>query len=725
MRLLTFLTSSITCGILFVATTCFPAPGLALTEVDQPHVTASLVSENSGVTPGVREAFALRIKPDPKWHVYWRFAGDSGSAPILNWEVDGQSVDVQTEWPVPERLEIGPFVNYGYDSEVLFMSDLPIPENAEGAVRITLDAEWLVCQEECIPGNGYFELELPVVSNSLPDPSPAKPLFEAFRKKLPSSGKEITVSVAQVSKDAFTLNLSPLKTIPESLSFFPFDPGIIDNAEPQSLTLSDGSASLTLKRPKNVAPPPQIGGIVVKSPPFQDGSSAKEITFALNEIPSESTPKAASRPHATQQTFLYVLLAAYLGGLILNLMPCVFPVLSIKILGFVKKAGKHPAQVRRHGLAFGGGILISFWVLALVVRGLREAGEKLGWGFQLQNPVFVGFLILLLIAVALNLFGVFEVGSSVQRACGNLQKEEKESYSHSFLSGVLATLLATPCTAPFMGGAVAYGISSSFLPSLVVFSFLALGLSTPYLILSFFPNSLASLPRPGAWMETFKELMGFPVLLTALWLLWVFEKQSSSEELLALLLGMVIFSFGLWFFGKVSPPTAPRKKQVFGLAILLSTLALSSWIGIPFTHSPVAASEKSVMSDLGVLSETDVYGQQWYEYSPELLQSLLDGGKPVYLDFTAAWCVTCQVNKRVVFGSEDVRTALSQSKVILVKGDWTNEDPVITEALEKFDRLGVPLNVLYNPSDPENPVVFPSVLTPQIVLDAINGLKRS
>jgi thiol:disulfide interchange protein/DsbC/DsbD-like thiol-disulfide interchange protein len=715
-------------GLFLFSSLCTSAPLSATTRIEQPHVIAELLSEHEGVTAGIDHSFALKLTIDPKWHVYWKYAGDSGSAPKLYWSVNGSSIDANIQWPAPERLPVGPLVNYGYSSEVLLISNLPIPPDVTEKISVSLDAEWLVCKEECIPGNGFFEIELPVIEEELPSRSPSAALFDSYREKHPTSGADLKISIQDQDPESLLVRFKNLSNV-EELTFFPDSSGTIINSAPQTYAVVDDDILLSLKRPQNLPAPRDLSGVITKRPAFQDGSSAKQISVSLKEL---TTPLAPDEKNEIT-TFFWILLAAFLGGMILNLMPCVFPVLSIKILSFMKKAGKDPRQVQRHGLAFGGGILVSFWVLALLIRILREAGEKLGWGFQLQNPTFVACLVLLLIAVAMNLFGVFEFGSSIQRISGSLDKDG-ETYGNSFLSGILATVLATPCTAPFMGGAVAYGIQASLPTSILVFTLLALGLATPYLVLSYHPRLLSALPKPGAWMETFKELMGFPVLLTALWLLWVFDKQSSHDSLLALLLAMILFAFALWIYGKLCPPTASRKREIGGMIFLISALAFCLWIGLPTRTPPVpierlaeAVSPTAPQSKVDAPSpkEADRYGQQWYHYTPTIVKTLQEAGRPVYVDFTAAWCITCQVNKRVVFGSEKVRQTLKAKNVALVKGDWTNEDPVITEALQEFDRLGVPLNVLYSPDTTEDPVIFPSVLTAQRVLDELERLSSS
>ena len=690
----------------------FALPSLAISqdEIKQPHVRARLLSEHTSVTPGISELFALRLIPDPSWHLYWKYPGDSGAAPILTWLIDGNSIDVPLSWPTPEKIEVGSFVNYGYQREVLLFAELPIPKEAKDTITIGLDAEWLVCQEECIPGNGIFSLTLPVGNGDGLVRSQSAPLFEEFLRRIPTDSADLSPELSKITANTLTLSmLMPPPTSVESLYFIPGAPGIIQNNAPQILSKDGTSVQLTLHRDNSRNSPSSFHGILVSSPPFQDGSTGKRIEIPLPS-PDLSTTDSNSVP---QENLWLIMMSALLGGLILNLMPCVFPVLAIKVLSFVNKAGKDSRFVRGHGLSFGFGVLTSFWILATLIRGLREAGESLGWGFQLQNPAFVAILILVMLAVALNLFGVFEFGTSLQRISGGIKDTKQEGYLSSFLSGVLATVLATPCTAPFMGTAIAYGIQVDFLRSLLVFTMLGVGLAAPYVLLSFRPQLLSALPRPGGWMETFKQLMGFPVLLTVLWLLWVFEKQSSSEALLSLLLASILLAFSLWSFGRFFPPTSSKKRMRWGLLLLALLLALTVFIGLPQKQS---TPEQLITTQLDPYEgETDSYGLRWMRYSPELIERLKQRSIPTYVDFTAAWCVTCQVNKKLIFGSEKMRTLFQQKGIALVKADWTTEDSLITKALQSFQRAGVPLNILYNPVDWENPHIFPTVLTQQIV----------
>ncbi|MGA1191065.1 MAG: protein-disulfide reductase DsbD domain-containing protein [Bdellovibrionota bacterium] len=404
----------------------FGLPSLAISqdEIKQPHVRAQLLSEHTSVTPGISELFALRLIPDPSWHLYWKYPGDSGAAPILTWLIDGHSIDAPLSWPTPEKIEVGSFVNYGYQGEVLLFAELPIPKEAKDTITVGLDAEWLVCQEECIPGNGIFSLTLPVGNGDGLVRSQSASLFEQFLRRIPTDGADLSLTLSETTPNTFTLTIPTLPPSVESLTFIPGAPGIIQNNAPQIFSMEGASAQLTLHRANNQNSPSTFHGILVSRPPFKDGSTGKKIQIPLPSLDMSSTGSDS----APQESLWLILLSALLGGLILNLMPCVFPVLAIKVLSFVNKAGKDSRFVRGHGLSFGFGVLTSFWILATLIRGLREAGESLGWGFQLQNPSFVAILILLMLAVALNLFGVFEFGTSLQRISGRVDGTKQEGY---------------------------------------------------------------------------------------------------------------------------------------------------------------------------------------------------------------------------------------------------------------------------------------------------------
>jgi thiol:disulfide interchange protein len=406
-------------------------------------------------------------------------------------------------------------------------------------------------------------------------------------------------------------------------------------------------------------------------------------------------------------SFLRAVLFALIGGVLLNLMPCVFPVLSIKILGFVQQAGDDHSKVKYHGIVFTAGVLVSFWILAGLFLILRAAGQEIGWGFQLQTPGFVAVLASVLFLFGLNLSGVFEIGESLTGAGSQLQS--KSGYTGSFFSGVLATLVATPCTAPFMGSALGIIVTLSVAQSMLIFTALGLGVAMPYLLLSFFPAFLKWLPRPGAWMETFKNGLAFLLYATVVWLAWVFGNQVGVTGMAGLLLGLVFLGVAAWIWGNWG--SLAKKKSVRRIALLVAfpLLLIGAWVQFyASTLMPV-----SQHTGTGSMSE----GIRWEAYDPELVLASIAEGKTVYVDFTATWCLTCQVNKKVAFGSDKVVDYFKNNNIVALKGDWTRRDPVITRELQKFGRSGVPTNIIYRPNGSSR--LLPEVLTPGVVLDAL------
>jgi thiol:disulfide interchange protein DsbD len=390
------------------------------------------------------------------------------------------------------------------------------------------------------------------------------------------------------------------------------------------------------------------------------------------------------------------LVLAFLGGLILNLMPCVFPVLGIKILGFVNQSGADRRKVTLHGLVFAAGVLLSFWVLAGTLAVLRAGGSQLGWGFQLQSPAFVFGLAAVMLAFALNMSGVFEFGLTATGFGSSLQS--KSGLTGSFLTGILATVAATPCSAPFLAPALGAALALSTAESFAIFTAIAIGLSTPYLLLSAFPSAVRILPRPGAWMETFKQVMAFPLYATVAYLVWVLAGQLPDTGLLSALFGLVLVAMGVWAYGRWNAPGASAGRARFGMIACLVLIGLGAWVGWPKAADP-----------------TDIVWEKW---SPEAVEKLRSDNRIIYVDFTARWCATCQANERLVFHSDDVLREFRDKHIATLRGDWTNKDPAITAELARYHRGAVPFNLVYLPGRPD-PVTLPELLTPSTVLNAL------
>ena len=416
-------------------------------------------------------------------------------------------------------------------------------------------------------------------------------------------------------------------------------------------------------------------------------------------------------------TFFAALVFAFVGGLILNLMPCVFPILGVKILGFVRDAHNDTRILRAQGLLFLTGVLLSFWALAGLLLALRAGGEALGWGFQLQSPGFVTALSILFLLMALNLFGVFEIGTSVQVLAGNVSARRRGIFGEALLSGVLATLVATPCTAPFMGTALGYTLAQSPLVALVVFTALALGMAAPVVLLSWFPAALRWLPKPGAWMTAFRQFMAFPLLATVVWLAWILGAQRGNDAVLHLFVGLVLVAMAAWVYGRWA--MFGSKLGYVGTLALIAGGVVLAWPD----DAAVARAASSAGTDPIVAVKPGEL--PWQPYSKARLEELLAAGKPVFVDFTAAWCITCQVNKRIALHNEDVVHGFAELGIVPLKADWTTQDPAITAALAEFNRNAVPLYVMYAPKNPAGPIVMPEVLTPSIMLAELARMREA
>ena len=656
-------------------------------------VEAELVPAVTSVQPGHAFDVALRLAHDPHWHTYWINSG-TGYPTSIKWTLPPgwQAGDIQ--WPVPHVLTDahGTITGNGYDGEVYLLVTLVPPADLPAGLSVTLQAAvaWLMCKEVCEPGEAALELTLPVDAGP-PAPHPRWGAeLAAARGQLPHApdgwqlaatrdGRTVTLTVQAPAGATFT---------PADFHFFA-DDGLIAYDQPQPIrTGGNGALILTLPidpaGPKN---PTRLYGVLALAKGDIPGIRV-DLPFSTPPLTSDlrpSTAVAGSLPGT--------LVLALLGGLILNLMPCVFPVLGIKILGFVNQAGADRRKVTLHGLVFALGVLVSFWVLAGALLALRAGGRELGWGFQLQEPGFVFVLAALLLVFALNLSGLFEVGLSATGVGAQLQRQS--GYAGSFFTGVLATVVATPCSAPFLAPALGAALALSAAESLAVFTAIALGLAVPYLLLSAFPAAVKFLPRPGAWMETFKQLMAFPLYATVGFLVWVLAGQTPDTGLLKVLFGLVLVAMAAWAYGRWTQHGGSAARRRFGVTLAVVLLAAGVTVGWP--------------------RPPDLTWEQW---SPETVAKLRAEGKTLYVDFTARWCATCQSNKAVVFSSQKVRAALRAHGVVLLKADWTSRDAQITEALAAFHRSAVPFDLIYAPGRAD-PILLPELLTPDIVLAAL------
>ncbi|MGC1386794.1 MAG: protein-disulfide reductase DsbD domain-containing protein [Steroidobacteraceae bacterium] len=713
-------------GLLLASPAAYPLSGSI---VASDNVRARLISEVDGIAPGQSIWVALEFNIRDGWHTYWRNPGDSGQATTLRWTLPAGLSAGEIVWTAPHRFEIPPLVNYGYARHAMHLVQITAaPDLKTGApVELTAQANWLVCADVCIPESAQLHLRLPVnAAAGAVDPALA-PLFAAARAELPSAQPAATGARFEGDRMVLTLGKEWGATLAQikALAFYPYDDFGIEYAAPQTLRQTRDSIELALKIADRAPRAAEIRGVLSASVQNGGGTDTVPIEIAATLSGAAVGAKAAagaaamsrllpakSRSAPDTPALPVLVLLAVVGGLILNLMPCVFPVLSIKAIGLVEQAKKHPAAVRAKGLVFAAGVLSSMLTLAGVLLALRAGGEQIGWGFQLQSPLFVTLMIYLLLAVGLNLSGVFEVGGGLAGLGDGLT--QGDSYRASFFTGVLTTLVATPCTAPFMAAAVGAALTQSPLVALVIFAALGVGLSLPYLLLSIAPWLRRALPKPGVWMDTLKQVFAFPMYGSAAWLLWVLAQQTSSIGLGSALAGAILVALAAWSYQKFKMSSSGSR-----MAALITTLAaVLLAVALPVHFSGVAAAAPNAASSAGAQA-----ADAWQPYDAARVAELNAQGRPLLLNFTASWCLTCLVNERNAFADAAVMRTFRGKGVTLMKGDWTNRDPAITKALADFGRAGVPLYVVYN-SQPGStaPVVLPQLLTPGIVQSVFANL---
>ena len=686
--------------------------------VNTGHLQAELVAGTQGIGPGQTIQVALRQKIQKDWHTYWRNAGDSGEATKIKWTLPPGWTASDFTWPTPHRLPVGPLVNYGYEGEVLLPVTLTAPANARPGQTITLTAAaaFLVCADICVPEDAVLKLTLPVTAG----PAPADPQWGAKIAKVVADAPKPAGLSGLFEKQGETVKLAITGAALKGADlagayFYPFSGTVIDHARPQPIERGPDGLTVTLTPGydfQSPTPPKQLAGVLAL-----DGK-AYEVTAAPGPLPPGASGlgpppvKAAVPVGAANLGLASAAFFALVGGLILNLMPCVFPVLAMKAASLAGHGG-HEARARGQGIAFGAGVLVTFLSLAGLLIALRAAGAQLGWGFQLQDPPVVAALALLMLAVALNLSGLFEVGTSLQGVGTGLAAGG--GLAGSFFTGVLAVVVAAPCTAPFMGPAIGWALTQPPAAALVVFLGLAIGFALPFVSVAFIPGLLARLPRPGAWMETFKKALAFPMFATVAWLVWVLTVQVGSDAVPRILGAAIVLALALWIAG-----TAQKRVATGGRPIVLASLAAG--LGL------IAVGGGAFWPQYTLAAPTEVAGADathldYEPYTPERLAALQAEGRPVLVNYTAAWCVSCQVNDRVALSTKAVSEALTRHNAVYLKADWTKRDPAIAAELARFGRAGVPLYLVYGARGGE-PVILPSILTTGVVVKALDAAAK-
>ena len=669
------------------------------------QVRASLIASAAAVHPGDEILIGVHQQIIPHWHTYWKNPGDSGLATKIQYQLPPGSSVAEIQWPTPSKIVLGPVVNYGYHDAVTLLSTLRVADDAELGSELPINAKvkWLVCELTCIPQQVELALRLPVVAKGVAV-EPGSPLVEAAKASLPSDlpwqailNEEAQGLILRLSGDG----LSQLKN--QAILFYPEQWGPISHGAEQTAKFSENAIELRLKPGDQQLEPGQtLNGVLAIG---ADGAArGYRVSAVWPGVVKPSVPV----PLADDLALPTALLLALAGGLILNLMPCVFPVLSIKALAVLQQADHHRWQTRLHGWAYAAGILVSFAGLAGLLVALKAGGSSIGWGFQFQSPLFVLAVAYVMFAVGLSLSGVFTIGASVAGIGSGLAA--RSGYSGSFFTGVLAAVVATPCTAPFMGAAIGFALSQPALVMLAVFLSLGAGLALPYWLLCHWPALQRRLPKPGLWMEHLKQGLAFPTYAAAAWLIWVLARQAGPAAVAGALGGCVAIGFAAWLY-QISRYSSDGRRRLGGACTSL-LLALAVGGGYFAVDAPALRSRTSNAGD-----------KNWQAYSPDELQRLRAEGKPVFVNLTADWCISCLVNEQVALSRDAVLNTFREAGVVYLKGDWTNRDPAIANVLAEFGRSGVPLYLYFAPGA-QTAEVLPQILTPDIVINAVKGIVK-
>ncbi|MFB2938733.1 protein-disulfide reductase DsbD family protein [Aerosakkonemataceae cyanobacterium BLCC-F154] len=680
----------------------------ATNQVKTNNVQTQLISENKAIQPGKPFWVALQMKIRPGWHTYWQNPGDSGSITKINWQLPAGFKPGKILWPYPQRFPFGPLVNFGYKNEVYLLTQITPPANLPTNKPVLLrgKADWLVCEKDCIPESSNISLTLPITSTT-----PAKDerwitAFAKTRQAIPKPAPWQTTATANDTNLTLKINAPELQAGQiQEVSFFPFKDGVINNPAPQKLNFTKDGLTLNIERgyqPKLSS----VDGVLVIQEKLDNQSATQAFNIQAKIGATAPTPPKAATTTSSISVWQAIFFAL-IGGIVLNLMPCVFPVLSLKALSIAQTAQKSAKEARISGVAFTAGVLVSFAVLAIALLTLRSFGQQIGWGFQLQSPIIVMLLAYILFAVGLSLSGVFVFGASLMGIGQNLAA--KNGYTGEFFTGIFATVMATPCSAPFMATAIGVALIQPPPVAVGILLVLGFGLALPYLTICFVPALRRKLPKPGAWMETFSQFLAFPMYGAAAWLVWVLTLQTGSDGLAAVLTGFVLIGFAAWLYQKAQTSGKVwRRIGIFG-ALVAIVLAL--------TLAPLAGN-----STLKTAQQT-TQNSIWQPYTAEKLTEIRQSGKPVFVNFSASWCITCLVNERVALSQPEVQQAFQQKGVTLMKADWTNRNATITKALSSFGRSGVPLYVLYpSGTKSQEPIVLPQVLTPDIIRNTLNQI---
>ncbi|MBL6919804.1 MAG: thioredoxin family protein [Puniceicoccaceae bacterium] len=684
------------------------APVVFAAPIQADYATVELISEYDAVVPGQSFDLAVRFDLEEHWHIYWKNPGASGLSTTIDWVLPESIEAGEIQWPAPERIQLGGLVNYGYKEEAVFIVTLKAPKNLKLGSDLAIGANlfWLICKETCLPGEAALDIVLPVASKA--EPSAEATAFAEARNRQARAAHP-WATTAYLEEEALVVLIEG-EALSADFYLYVDSEGLVDPSAEQVLSTpapNRAELRLALDAPFFENQPLGVSGVL------QSGNDSWEFnTEILDTPPSFFRTLTEPEPIGFEQRLLAlglpgILALAFLGGLILNIMPCVLPVLSLKVFSLLKHAGQTRSDALRHGLAYTAGVVISFIALATVLFALRALGERIGWGFQLQSPGFVVVLSAVFFLFGLNLMGVFELGGRLVGADNKVAR--RKDVLGSFGMGVLAAVVGAPCMGPLVAGVSGLAVQANVATGLFTFGMMGLGLASPFLMLSVFPKLVAFLPKPGLWMESFKQGMGFLLMAAVVFLALVVGRQGGVDAIFILLVVILLSSIAAWIFGRWGAASRSMRSQWIARLLALFLIGVSLFYGV--------RSIKVAYLDYGNQETIADSSGQWGAWSSERVDELLAEGRPVFVDFTATWCLICQVNKKVALRTDATELLFTKKGIVAMEADWTRYDSDITDALENFGRSGVPLYLLYTPDG--EVTILPQSLTNRIVRDAV------
>jgi len=656
----------------------------ALTDniVDASDSRIEILTESTSITPGDELLIGFKFTLNPGWHTYWENPGDAGEGASIKWNLPNDVSASEILWPGPQRIPVEPLMTFGYEDEVVLLTKIYTSEATIVPLNLNALVSWYTCKEICIPQEAEVSIPIKLGNKT---PSVSKAILDQTLEEVPIQF-EGTYRVQRLEDSYILQGQLENQDQYDSIYFFPKDYGLTDYTKDQFYEINKDSFSLQIKAAEIEIENRTFEGVIAINK--GEAVSFIEINYPLK-----------AKPISQEFNIFTLIFFAFLGGLILNIMPCVFPILSIKILRFVEQSGDSTYKTIQQGLLFSLGVIVSFLAIAALLVSLKSGGESIGWGYQLQSPIVVSLLVYLFVVLGYIFMSNMVLGTSLARL-SSISLGKGDSIE-SLLTGVLAVIVASPCTAPFMGSAIGFALLQPSFYSVLIFLGLGIGFSLPYLVLSAKPSLLSFLPKPGQWMETFKQFMAFPMWASALWLLWVLSSQVNNQEVIQVLLGSLLIIIGLWLVEKNNSKTNWIRWIVRLPFILL--LIFSLWL-IPTSYSDLDESKQNQLA-----------------YSPQLLEDLREENALVFLNFTADWCITCKVNESVALKTSKVRKLLTDKDITYIEADWTRKDPVISSALEEYGRTGLPLYLLF-PSKGD-PLILPEILTEDILISYLSEVQ--